>query len=566
VTAAELPDETGDHPGSRLLLILLFFSGVAVLLVALILGYEQDLQAPNLPPWFRQDDDRLSYSRLTVLMGTVFGCTALGVLAWGLIRNRPSLRLRWRPYVLPMLLVLCTVSCAVFFYAARGMAMKQYVSAHDSMHYLLGAKYFPELGYYGLYECIVVVDQQGRKVLEPRRVIRDLRTYKFVRVRHVIGAAEQRCAAAFSAERWAQFRADVEQYQGYLDKNSFLVAVGDHGYNGTPLHTLVAGGIARMLGAVSYRKLVQASLIDMLGLMAMFAAITVAYGWRWGLLFAIFFTTDFADRFYLIGGSFLRYWWMIPLGLGIAALHKGRHTLAGTLITLAGLLNVFPILFSVGVGVRMLDGMVRERHLSAQHRRYLLASIITAAVGLLLGAAHGQLFDNYTGFLDNMAGHKDIVTNARVGFRYLFLIRGDDLTGSPLYPIALKTEELAQLMPLIWACVALLLAICAWIVRPLRDVEAAILMGITSFYLLFGTVAYYFAVYALLVLVWAGHLADWRAYVLFTATWLMIAVPYGAWLFSHNATLAYNTVFSAMIGLVLAATFAYFARANARRI
>src|SRR5262245_22709325 len=51
-----------------------------------------------------------------------------------------------------------------------------FVHHHELFHYYMGAKYFPELRYDGLYECVALVDREDGVAFADERPLRDLRT------------------------------------------------------------------------------------------------------------------------------------------------------------------------------------------------------------------------------------------------------------------------------------------------------------------------------------------------------------------------------------------------------
>src|SRR5215475_7382053 len=81
--------------------------------------------------------------------------------------------------------------------------------ASETYHYLVGAKYFPELGYANLYRCTAIADaESGRRAEALARHARDLHTNLLVPVAELLRDPE-RCKDHFSPARWRAFRRDV---------------------------------------------------------------------------------------------------------------------------------------------------------------------------------------------------------------------------------------------------------------------------------------------------------------------------------------------------------------------
>jgi hypothetical protein len=73
----------------------------------------------------------------------------------------------------------------------------------DQYHYLVGSKYFPELGYDGLYVASIEARQEGQSIEPPSRV-RDLRTQIIVPYAS-LQTHRQQVRARFDPLRWEEF-------------------------------------------------------------------------------------------------------------------------------------------------------------------------------------------------------------------------------------------------------------------------------------------------------------------------------------------------------------------------
>jgi len=447
--------------------------------------------------------ESLSYTRelhWIVCLGLCALATA--VMIAHALRAGTALGPRSRVVSATLATVLVLASGFAYFYAMRGIAGPFYPHLHDSFHYLLGPKYFDELGYFDFYGCVAEADAETHRHLRPNQRIRNLRDYRTTTVARAV--EEARCRERFGDERWSEFKQDIEVYVHSFWKSDYLATVlNDHGYNGTPFHTFVARKLIRD-GPLSYAQLNYYALVDVLGLCLLMAVVTWAFGWRIGFAFAVLFFLNFADRQYFIGGSYLRYVWMVTLGIGIALVHRGRHGLAGLFMAVSALLNVFPVLFLVGMGLKGAISWLRDGRLAGPYRRFAIACALTLVIGAGLGMTHGRGFGNYRDFASFIDRHADKLTFSRVGFRYAFLFRGEttEESASYPYPYATKAEELRRLRPVIWGLAGVILLAGLGVATRLDDVEATVLSGFSLFFFLFGTVEYYYAVMALLILLW----------------------------------------------------------------
>ena len=55
-----------------------------------------------------------------------------------------------------------------------------FVNYHEHFHYYLGGKYFPELGYDGLYAASIAAERETQSQTDLPRTVRDLRTNRVV--------------------------------------------------------------------------------------------------------------------------------------------------------------------------------------------------------------------------------------------------------------------------------------------------------------------------------------------------------------------------------------------------
>jgi len=101
----------------------------------------------------------------------------------------------------------------------------------EQFHYFLGAKYFPELGYDGLYVASVGAQMQvsgGKAPLQP--FLRDLRT-NTVAATDSLGEHGLAVRRRFSDARWEEFERDNAYFLNAGDYDYLRQIRLDHGYN-----------------------------------------------------------------------------------------------------------------------------------------------------------------------------------------------------------------------------------------------------------------------------------------------------------------------------------------------
>lgn len=490
----------GASPGGTrrdALLALALFGGIFLAVLALVVTYELDPSAQPQPrlPW---RNGSLSHKDVIALMMALSGLGAVGTLIFGLLASRrqgmgPGLRKLARGGLVLVVLL----AGLNYFYARQGLYASQYAHRWDTFHYLLGPRYYAELDYADLYAC--ALETLNTRQFPDDRAVRDLRTYR-MKTAGEIRALDQ-CEGKFSPERWARFEADMQLYKAGNGLSVLRGALEDRGYNGTPFHSAVGGYIADRI------PLTQAThalvpMLDIATLCLMGAAVAWGFGWEVGLVFALFFFTNAADRFGIIGSSFFRYQWLVTLVLGLVALRRQKHALAGFFLALSTLLNVFPVVFAVGVFVRGLVQTVRQRRVPVSTRRFFVAAVVTGLLGLGVGALPARGLGNYTGFQDNMEMHNvERFQGFGTGLKFPFIFRGAVYEKDDKVSERTRKGWFHDVRPWYYALATLVIGMALGVAaRTDDDVEAAAVVGFTLFFGVLGTVGYYFAVASVMVL------------------------------------------------------------------
>jgi hypothetical protein len=150
-------------------------------------------------------------------------------------------------------LLLALTAVAGLNYARWGPDLPfHHTDAYDLLHYYVNAKYFDELGYYDLYPAAILADhsnggpffEEGDRYMDQDERGHQLRSIDTALARGRV--AKER----FTAERWAAFEHDVLTLQrtpGNLSSQLWRQMIQDHGYNGTPVWTLLARPFAELV-------------------------------------------------------------------------------------------------------------------------------------------------------------------------------------------------------------------------------------------------------------------------------------------------------------------------------
>jgi hypothetical protein len=403
-----------------------------------------------------------------------------------------------------VLVLLAVISAATWFNYGAFHA-PGWIHHWEQFHYFLGSKYFPELGYDGLYAASVRAQQQSRPALRMQPNVRDLRTNQVVPFFRVLDHGEE-VEARFSPERWASFTADNAYFLDRLDWGYLARIRLDHGYNPPPSWTFTARLFSSWLpGAADALGLLGA--LDSLLLAVLFAFLWRTYGSRVACLCLVVFGLGYPWRFYWIGGAFLRLDWLAAVGIAACQLRRGRHRAAGLLVAYAGMVRIFPFALLLGPAVLAVRALVRKEDLGWAWK--LAQGVV---LGILLGLAAGALTGRgpaaWEEFAGNLDKHRGTWLTNNAGLANVVLYDTDTMTRKDVVwslpePWMHWQEKMDRLLaerrPWIWALAGvylLLIAAASWRARP----DEALVLGIGAVFALTLLTCYYWAMLLLVPL------------------------------------------------------------------
>jgi hypothetical protein len=388
-------------------------------------------------------------------------------------------------------LILCAVF-GLYLYLELGpqfqlqrTTVKRMTNPHDFYHYYIGSKYFRELGYFDLYECSAVADQQQRKALRPDWKIRDLRTYRY-RTISSLADRPRYCQELFSAKRWRSFGRDIEVLSGWLSPRGWNTALKDKGYNATPVWTMVAARFSNLVPLESAAGVFWLLSFDWVFSLAIFVGVGLAYGWRPALLVAVFFGLNSLSATGFVKGSLSRLDWLACLVLAVCLIKRGRYLPAGLLAGVSTSLRIFPGLFLVGLAFKAIWTVYRTRTVPRNYLQFFGA--VAVSIGLLLGAtaltSKGRA--RWQDFGTKITSHDRQIAGYRVGFKYAMLDVESTGRGK-----AREVFESAPKRAVWWTVQLLMLATVFVAAQRLRDHDTIALSFVCVYFLTAPTFYYY---------------------------------------------------------------------------
>lgn len=284
----------------------------------------------------------------------------------------------------------------------------------DAFHYFVGAKYFRELGYTQLYNCLAEHEREAGRmgpILHER--VRNLED----NVMHVGSwflTKAGSCKAHFTPARKRAFDADLDAFRPLFPARlPFWRMVIDHGYNGTPFETAYLTLLTYFTPA-SRPILFVFITIDALALFGAFWMMWWGFGPRVAAMSALVAGLAAPWNYLWTGGCLTRCIWVFFLCAGVALVARRREALGASSLTISGLLRLFPGLFVGAMGLFVIIRAVRDRVLTAARRKVLVVIFATLVAGIVAGGLAAG-FGSYRAFYHDMQSQTHIALTNHVG-------------------------------------------------------------------------------------------------------------------------------------------------------
>lgn len=405
--------------------------------------------------------------------------TAVGLIAVILRHRRPGrLGPKQAGTALATVAVLCTLAWPNFGFLHGRSGLHHW----EQFHYFLGSKYFPELGYDGLYAASVEAQSEDTPSWKIQGHVRDLRTNEVVPTR-AIHEHRNIVRERFSPERWDAFVADNDYFVRSNDVDYLRRIRLDHGYNPTPTWTFTARLVSVWLpatdGALSFL-----AWLDPLLMVLLFVVVFRTFGSRVGCLALIVFGIGYPWRFDWTGGAFFRQDWLAATGIAMCLMKRQRWMPAGLLLSYGAMVRVFPAAFLAGPMLVAGWNIVATRRWDRWITRLLVGFALGLVVFFCAGSMAGRGFRGWTDFRANLHKHQGTWLTNNVGLHNLLLYDTDTMTRKdvdfslpePWLHWQAKMDRLKHdRRPALLGATALFLLVVALAARRMTPDEAAVL-------------------------------------------------------------------------------------------
>lgn len=327
-----------------------------------------------------------------------------------------------------MIVLAVLFSFAVFHNFGAPHLGGSYVQYGDMFHYYLGAKYFKELGYYDLYNAVIAADTEQDNALARLPFYTDLKTYQNTQRETALRSIE-RVKNLFSEKRWNEFKYDVSFFKkatGMPRSPGLLVLVMDHGYNASPVSTVILSILTNVIPVTQVRLL---AVLDVLLAVIMIVLVFLTFGFDMGGLFSVYFFVNILNDHGSISGAFLRYDWLFYIVVAVCLLEKGRYASSSFFLTLSAVMKVFPAMLFYGIGVTIFQKVKTTRTFDKKYIRFILTAGVTGLALFFLPAVYfGSVLQPWKSFSTNMALHDSGVYVNHIGLRGIVLFETSHLS------------------------------------------------------------------------------------------------------------------------------------------
>ena len=400
------------------------------------------------------------------------------------------------------------------------LVKKGSISDWSFFHYYLGAKYYPEMGYDGLYEQAILVDSERRHVWKTIPLIRNLNTYEFEPP-----APETRTRRpGWTDARWQEFGDDVQHFQKKLRKRWHDVLT-DRGYNATPTWN-TTGWILGHLPASKWGLAVYGS-VDSVLLLIGFGFFVWAFGPVWGLLGAAWCLLFYGNQGHVIGRPFLHDY-LAAMLVFAAAVHKDKPRLAAVMLAYGAMVRIFPGFFLGGLGIWTLLRWRKTGQWPAFTRRFAPTFVLTCALLAGYGCLNAKGVGAWVEFLGNISLHSEDhrFGGRRIGLQHFYT---HDVSKGFDWDARYRRRDAWEKQETLWKVSAGVMVLF-WLIAMLRigdsDPLDAMILSMAVVFAVIVLSRYYWGVGALFFVLGArGRDGPWRA-VVTALLFVQIAIVY----------------------------------------
>ncbi len=242
-------------------------------------------------------------------------------------------------------------------FKVRGLTEVKAIHAWNHYHYVLGTKYFNELGYFDLYKATLLADREFKSSKIIGKRIRDMHTYSTIsRKEGLKRAKKEKIKQKFSKKRWRRFKADLKTILRYQPSSKWGQTIQDLGYNPSPAWLIIHKPLLNSIGITKKKMLHKLASIQIYLFAITFLVAWWGFGMRTTLVMTIWINLYFGNAGRLPGGYFPYDWFCVMVWA--AALAKKEYLIASAgLLSYSAMMRGFPGLMAIPFALKWAMGL-----------------------------------------------------------------------------------------------------------------------------------------------------------------------------------------------------------------
>lgn len=345
-----------------------------------------------------------------------------------------------------------------------------------TFHYFMGAKYFSELGYFGLYRFVALADQEtGTNKLKNLSNVRHLEDYSLMPIDKAIALANADRRSVFADARWEEFKRDWIAVSQRAKSRGWRSMLTDRGFNPPPFWNLLPGALAQYVEIRDAQSFKYVRGFDLLFMLSAFVLLAIFGGIDTALIVFCFVELTSYNATHQVG-TYFQFMFLSTLIAAMALYRGGKLKIAGGLFAASAMLRIFPALLMIGPVFAWLKDLLKTRKLPEKNTALIFSFTLFCCLFFLLGLTQGKGIHTTKEFFKNITMHAD---DQKYDFNKFGLTRtmGEDLLhpGNTPYSQKARHENHQRHRWLYWPLLFALIAMAFSVILKNVDDDAWII-------------------------------------------------------------------------------------------
>ena len=356
--------------------------------------------------------------------------------------------LKYEKPILIFIIILSILNYTNFgkFHGMTAQGTPQVFHPHDAFHYVIGSKYFKQVGYERLYQSTYVALSEINPEIQNSTsyYVRQMSDYRLIKGSEILKEKEI-YKRYFKDEEWNEFVSDIHVFYNYLIKlnqpdHSIFSILEDHGFNPSPLYVAVTKPILKLLPLTE----TTISYFAAFDFILLFIFIVLLFSFcklRTTACVIAIFGFSVSSSYEWIGGSFCRMMFLTSLGIGFILLRKSP-LFSSVFISFSVLLRIFPLFSVIGILVCSLWILLKKhpQHLNLKNTVYsfFIGLFLSTTVFVLISSWSVGSLDSFLSWQSKIKTHSSFVSANSLGLPSV-------IAYSPAYSMQQMINEYAKI-------------------------------------------------------------------------------------------------------------------------